>query len=73
MKRKPSKKVIAALVKKISEKYADDEGALDEQVHEIKSGEAADINNGGFQAQVEFLLAAYGNDVKQLEKEVLDV
>jgi hypothetical protein len=34
------------------------EGELDEFVHEAKSSEAAAINNGGVEDQVEYLLAA---------------
>ncbi len=33
-----------------------DEGQLDEAVHHVASQEATDANNGGFQAQVIFLL-----------------
>ena len=33
-----------------------DEGQLDEAVHHVASQEASEANNGGFQAQVIFLL-----------------
>lgn len=33
-----------------------DEGALDELVHDCKSSEAADINNSGFDGQIEYLI-----------------
>ena len=35
---------------------------LDEEVHEMKAQEAADINNGGLEAQVEYLAEAGGID-----------
>lgn len=31
---------------------------LDEEVHDVKSAEAADINNSGLQAQIDYLLDA---------------
>jgi len=31
---------------------------LDDLVHQVKSDEAADINNGGFERQIQFLLDA---------------
>jgi hypothetical protein len=37
-----------------------DEEDLDELVAEIKSEEAAEINNGGKDAQVRFIASAYG-------------
>ena len=37
--------------------------ALDEVVHDIKSGEAADINNGGMDSQLKFILEANGGDM----------
>jgi hypothetical protein len=38
----------------------DDDGVLDELVEEIKAGEARDINHGGFEAQVAYLVATLG-------------
>lgn len=37
------------------------EEEFDEIVHEIKSSEAADINNGGFSSQVEFIATSCGD------------
>ena len=33
---------------------------LDEEVHEAKSEEAADINNGGLESQVRYLVSRFG-------------
>lgn len=39
---------------------------LDEMVHEVKSRQAAEINNGGIDSQVGFLLDTDGGDVPGL-------
>lgn len=44
----------------IKENNIDDEGVLDELVHDTASRLATDANNGGWQSQVEFLLNNYG-------------
>lgn len=46
-----------------------DESSLDELVHDVKSGEAADINNGGFESQIEFLLEA-GFSEQEIQKAI---
>jgi len=45
----------------------DSEGLLDEEVHDCKAGEAADINNGGLASQVDYLLDA-GYSEKQIRE-----
>jgi len=37
---------------------------LDEVVHEFKAEEAAEINNAGLEAQLEYILEACGGQVK---------
>jgi hypothetical protein len=44
---------------------------FDEEIHDLKSGEAADINNGGFQDQVNYLLQCGYTD-KQIYELVED-
>lgn len=34
---------------------------LDELIHDLKSGEAATINNGGLHSQIEYLLGCVNN------------
>ena len=36
------------------------EGCLDEAVHDLKSGEATNINNEGVQAQIDYILQSCG-------------
>lgn len=47
---------------------ADSEGLLDEEVHDCKGAEAADINNGGLQSQVDYLLDAGYTEEQLREK-----
>lgn len=53
------------------EKYAEKLGIkdedLDEEVHDCKGAEAADINNGGLRAQIEYLLQG-AKDVESFKK-----
>ena len=35
---------------------------LDDKIHEAKGEEAAAINNGGIDSQVDYLLASFGTD-----------
>ena len=48
--------------KQLFDEIPDEAGdqALDETVHDIKSGEASDINNGGLKDQIEFILKSFG-------------
>ena len=49
---------------------------MDEKVHELKSSEAADINNGGLWAQIEFILESYPSYKKgatELGKELKEI
>lgn len=46
--------------------------ALDEMVHEVKSREASDINNGGVDAQVDFLLRGRDDYVAGLLRDLRD-
>ena len=39
-----------------------EEDSLDEIVHEAKGREASALNNSGFEAQVKYLLSAFGKD-----------
>lgn len=43
---------------------------LDELVHDLKSSEASDINNGGLEAQVEYIYETMGTDAKNQILEV---
>jgi hypothetical protein len=43
---------------------------LDEMVHDYKSGEASNINNGGVADQLEYILACNNNDVEQTKKQI---
>lgn len=38
------------------------EGALDDLVHDLKSGEATDINNSGVEGQLKYLRAFYADE-----------
>jgi len=49
--------------------FSEDVGyLLDEEVHDCKAGEAADINNGGLQAQIDYLL-----DVGYSEEKIREI
>lgn len=48
-----------------------EEDALDELVHDAKSGEASNINNGGFTDQVDYLVEALG--YADLEKQIREL
>lgn len=63
-----SERLMASIQKRGDE--GPDEQALDEAVHDVKSAEAADINNGGFQEQIDFLLDA--GFTEQMIREMLD-
>ena len=49
--------MVAEVVRQIRERGLN-EGDLDGTIHDYKGGEAADINNGGFEAQARYLLEA---------------
>ena len=40
-----------------------DEEILDDEVHDIMSANATDINNEGYKAQIDFILKIYGEEV----------
>lgn len=48
--------------------------ALDEKVIDLKCGEASDINNGGFEAQLQYLLdsGVSEEDIRQAIEEAKD-
>lgn len=53
-----------------AKKHKVDEHDLDEVVHDIKSGEAADVNNGGMEDQLEFILEACGGDLEAAKRSI---
>jgi 16S rRNA C1402 N4-methylase RsmH len=40
-----------------------DEEVLDDEVHDIMSANATNINNEGYKAQIDFILKEYGEEV----------
>ena len=59
------KQKLRDLIAKINDEGQD---ALDELVHDLKAGEASDINNSGIEGQVAYLLKALGE--KDTEREL---
>ena len=58
-------KALAGLVEH-AEKLGEDGSELDEYVHEYKSSEAAEINNGGVETQLEYMLRVLADSPKEL-------
>lgn len=48
------------------------EDALDELVHDLKSSEASDINNAGFEQQVAYVYEAMGEDAHNAVVEAIE-
>jgi len=40
-----------------------DEEVLDDEIHDIMSANATNINNEGYKAQIDFILKEYGEEV----------
>lgn len=53
----------------VIEWFGENQETLDEAVHEVKSNEAAEINNDGFVSQIAYLLSLEEDDVRQIAKE----
>jgi len=46
--------------------------ALDDIVHDLKSQEASDINNGGAKAQIDYIIQVYGEEagIKKIKEAI---
>jgi hypothetical protein len=53
--------------------FKSEEDILDDEVHDIMSAKATDINNEGYKAQIDFILKEYGKKVGlERIKEIID-
>jgi hypothetical protein len=65
---------VATLEERLNQAFKDGaEGFLDDQVHDLKANEAAEINNGGISAQLEYIIDMVGiEEAEEIVQAIID-